>query len=105
MTDNPHPNSPRWLRFKSACKYLDIAPSTLAAKLITGSGPRYCVLPGSRYRLFLSSDLDTWILNAPTRPVTPAERERRVKLRLAAGRVRQERRAQRQAKIGKDVTA
>lgn len=105
MTDEPYPSRERWLRFKSACKYLDIAPATLALKLNNGSGPPYHVLPGSRNKLFKTTDLDAWILSAPKLLMTPAERERLAKLQAGAERARQERRARRQAKIGETVTA
>ncbi len=105
MTDEPLHTSPgRWLRFKSACKYLDIAPSTMSLKLSNGTGPRYRMSPGSRFRLFWSGDLDDWVLNAPPHPVTQAERARLIKLQEGAERVRQERSAQR-AKIDEDMTA
>ena len=105
MTDESIHTSPgRWLRFKSACQYLDIGPSTMSLKLSNGTGPRYRMSPGSRCRLFWSGDLDDWVLNAPKHPVTQAERARLAKLQEGAARVREERRARR-AKIDDDMTA
>jgi hypothetical protein len=106
MTDELFSTSPgRWLRFKSACKYLDIAPSTMSLKLNSGTGPRHRTAPGSRHKIFWSGDLDDWILSAAPHPVTEAERERLAKLQAGAERVREERRSRRQAKTEEDVTA
>jgi hypothetical protein len=106
MTDSPHPTSPgRWLRLKAACKYLNISTVTLTKKLNARVGPRSYRSPGSRFRIFWSGDLDDWVLNAPKHPMTQAERERLAKLQAGAERVRQKRRARRQAEVGENVTA
>lgn len=105
MTNEPLPTSPgRWLHFKAMCKYVDLSPSAMAQKLAAGVGPRSYQSPGSRFRIFWSGDVDDWIVNAPERGLTQAERGRLIKLQEAAERVRQERRAQR-AKIDEDMTA
>jgi hypothetical protein len=106
MTDNPHSNSqPRWLRLKAACLYVNLSRNAMLQKLRAGTGPKFHVSPGSRFKIFWSGDLDDWILNAPTHPVTPAERERLAKLQAGAARVLEERRARRQAKPEEDMTA
>lgn len=106
MTDEPLPTSPgRWLRFKSACKYLDIAPSTMSLKLNNGTGPKFHQSPGSMFKIFWSGDLDDWVLNAPKRVLTPAERVRLARLQEGAARLRDERRARRRAETNEDMTA
>jgi hypothetical protein len=98
-------NPTRWLRFKGACRYLDIAPSTMSLKLSNGTGPKFHQSPGSMFKIFWSGDLDDWVLNAPKRQLTPAERVRLARLQEGAARLREERRAQRQAETSEGVTA
>jgi hypothetical protein len=106
MIDETLPTSQgRWMRLKSASKYVNLSPSAMAQKLAAGNGPKFYRSPGSRFRLFWTGDLDAWILSAPKHPVTQAERERLIKFQEGAERAREERRARRQAKIGEDVTA
>jgi hypothetical protein len=106
MTDNLHPNSQgRWLHFKAMCRYVDLSPSAMTAKLIAGTGPRSYQSPGSRNKIFWSGDVDDWVVNAPERVLTQAERGRLIKLQEGAARVREERRARRQGKTEEVVTA
>jgi hypothetical protein len=105
VTNEPRPTPPgRWLHFKAACRYVDLSPSAMAAKLIAGTGPKFHRSPGSRFKIFSTLDLDDWIVNAPERAPTQAERGRLIKLQEGAERVRRERRARR-AKIDEDMTA
>jgi hypothetical protein len=85
------------------CKYVDLSPSAMALKLSNGTGPRSYQSPGSRFRIFWSGDVDDWIVNAPERVLTQAERARLIKLQEGAERVRRERRARR-AEIDEDMT-
>ena len=106
MTDNPRPNSqPRWLHLKAAARYVDLSVSAMALKLSNGTGPKFHRSPGSRFKIFSTLDLDDWIVNAPERVPTQAERERLAKLQEGAERVRQERRARRRTENNEDMTA
>jgi hypothetical protein len=106
MTNETHPNTQaRWLHFKAMCKYVDLSTTTMEAKLLAGVGPKFHRSPGSKNKIFWTPDLDDWIVNSPERQMTPAERARLVKLQAGAERVREQRRARRQAKIEEDVTA
>jgi hypothetical protein len=87
MTDEPRPTrEPRWLHFKATCRYLDLSPSTLSAKLIAGVGPKFHKSPGSRFRIFWTPDLDDWVMNSPERQLTQAERKRLAKLQEGGAR-------------------
>ena len=105
MTDEiPRPH--RWVHFKGACEYLDLSPVTLASKLNAGVGPKFYRSPGSRNKIFRTDHLDDWVVDAPERPITEAERDRLVKLQAGARRSREQRRGRhQQAAIDEDANA
>jgi len=106
MTDNLLINSHgRWLHLQAACDYLDLSTVTLAKKLNAGTGPKFYLSPGSWNKVFWTGDLDDWIRNSPERQPTPGERVRLAKLQEGAERVRQKRRARRQAQTDETDTA
>jgi hypothetical protein len=93
---------PRWLRFGQACTYVGIRSATMTLKLAAGIGPAYRFVPGSRVKIFHTSELDRWIEETPPPPMSDAERGRLEKLQAGARRVRE---AWRQAKINKKTDA
>ena len=88
---------PRWLRFRSACLYSGIKPATMSLKLAAGKGPGYRLVPGSRVKIFHTTELDRWIEETPPPPMTEAERGRLAKLLAGGKRGREKMYARRQA--------
>lgn len=96
---------PRWLRFRSACRYVGIQPGTMSLKLAAGKGPPYRLVPGSRVKIFHVTELDRWIEETPPPPMTDGERGRLEKLQAGAERVREKRRARSRMEISEDANA
>jgi hypothetical protein len=107
MTDKLDNSSPwpRWLRFRPACLYVGVKPATMSLKLAAGKGPEYRLIPGSRVKIFHTTELDRWIEETPPPPMTEAERCRLGKLQAGGKRGREKMRARRQAETNEDANA
>jgi excisionase family DNA binding protein len=93
-----------WLHMSAACEYLGLRRGTLEKKIAEGTGPRFFYSPGSRDRIFHTSDLDQWVMDSPRRELTRAEIARLEKFHAGAERALEKRRARCAPKITEDMT-